>query len=247
MQQSRMKLPALVLVDLQKDFFDYGSRIGRLEKAVGLPATRRLLAHARDHTWPIFHVVTIHSGFDSLPIHLQRTGVPLYCIDGTDGAKIVEGLWLEGETLVRKQGYSAFDGTDLAGLLEGIFSVVLAGIAADCCILKTAFDAESLGKHVYLPYQAIGASGPDEYVYSLAILAKSVGVVTDVQELLTSSSPSLDHSLSLEQIRVMPSEWFQAQLATLNQLLVEVPTLRQMPIDDSLRLLEDRLDVFSET
>jgi nicotinamidase-related amidase len=248
MQDFYMQPPSLVLIDLQRDFFDCRSGgIGRLEKAIGLPATRRLLTHAREHSWPIFHEVTAHSGVESLPVHLQRTNVHPYCLDGTEGAQIVSGLLQEGEGLIKKQGYSAFNGTALASLLEDTSSIVLAGIAADCCILTTAFDAASLGKHVYLPYQAIAASRLKEYVSGLVCVAKSAAIVADLQRLLFSDGPSLDHSLSSDQITAQVSDWFQMQLAVLERFRGDVPAWNQVPIDDALRLLESRLETFSES
>jgi len=123
----------LILVDLQHDFFDHRvAHVGRLEKAICLPHVRALVSHARSSGWPVLHVVTEHSGADSLSVHLVKVG-----------AEILDWLLGEGDVLVSKTKYSGFHGTDLVARLNDFDTVLLAGVAADCCILHTALDATS--------------------------------------------------------------------------------------------------------
>jgi nicotinamidase-related amidase len=52
----------------------------------------------------------------------------------------------KGEKIVLKPGYSAFDGTSLAGALRerGVTAVDLAGTATEMCVFQTAIDASRL-------------------------------------------------------------------------------------------------------
>ncbi len=77
---------ALIVIDLQKDFFDPRS-IGAMAKAVCLPGVRKLLEHSRGCNWTIIHVETIHDAATSIPLHLQNLRKPSYCMVGTDGAE----------------------------------------------------------------------------------------------------------------------------------------------------------------
>lgn len=209
----------LILVDLQHDFFDHRlAHVGRLEKAICLPHVRALVSHARSSGWPVLHVVTEHSGADSLSVHLVKSGVPPYCIRGTVGAEILDGLLGEDDVLVSKTKYSGFHGTDLIARLTGFDTVLLAGVAADCCILHTAFDATSHGKHVIVPYQAVSATTRNAYVSGLETIAKSAGAVVDLHAILNPASPSpWDSRLHGEELETVLESWFSRQLELLGE------------------------------
>jgi nicotinamidase-related amidase len=232
-----MSPPALLVIDLQRDFFDERSGVGHIEKAIGIPAVRKILTFARRSGWIVFHVVTIHSGAESLPLRLRQNGTTPYCVKGTDGSEIVQGLRLGGEHVVIKQRYSAFDNTELTDLLQGISSVVLVGVAADCCILHTASDAMGQNKNVYVPYQAIGASGSGEYAYGLASLAKSIGSIIDAKDLLRKGIPSPELPGPVSEARNLLLNWYQRRIEIAHQ----EPALQGLPVDAAIQALEDRL------
>ena len=75
---------------------------------------------------------------------------PPHCVQGTPGAELHPSLRrAKVDVVVDKgqdpatEGYSAFDGTDLARLLRerGIDKVTLVGLATDYCVKNTALDA----------------------------------------------------------------------------------------------------------
>ena len=75
---------------------------------------------------------------------------PPHCVQGTPGAELHDSLPREKVDLVvdkgqdpASDGYSAFDGTGLAGRLRerGIDRVTLVGLATDYCVKNTALDA----------------------------------------------------------------------------------------------------------
>lgn len=175
---------ALVVVDAQYEFFNpRNAAIGRMQKAFCLPGVRRLVVFARERRWPIIFVRTRHGGRDELPRHLRSKDDGHYCIGGP-GAEIVGGLIADSDVVLTKQRYSGFDGTALADHLASIECVVLAGIAADCCILHTGFDCVRHDKRVVIPYQAVSATKADQYSFALRTLAKSVGSIVDLSELI---------------------------------------------------------------
>lgn len=242
-----MQRTALVLVDLQKDFFDQRNQsVGRLQKAIGIPATRRLLEHAREMDWRIAHVISIHTGAESLPVHLQRSGLDPYCLEGSEGAGIVAGLREEGEAIVRKRGYNGFAERELVDYLEESRSVVIAGIAADCCILATALDAASThSKHVYLPYQAISASNLEAYVFGLEAAAKSAGAVLDINNLLDGNEPHWELRIDPASVTHTLESWFKPRLEAVESLRATRPNLSTMAVTDALEILEQELCGFA--
>jgi nicotinamidase/pyrazinamidase len=141
---------ALVIVDFQNDFtpngalaVPHGDEIAdRLNELAGSDRFDLVVA-TRDWHPPE------HSSFAA------RGGPwPAHCVAGTEGAQLHPGL---DEALVdvvvdkgtdpATEGYSGFDGTDLATLLRdrGIGRVTVAGLATDYCVRATALDALKAG------------------------------------------------------------------------------------------------------
>ncbi len=141
---------ALILVDFQNDFTPGGAlgveggdevsaRLNELAIAGGFDlvvATRDW--HPPDHdsfhpqggTWPE-HAVAQTPGAELHPA-LDRTRIDLVVDKGTESGT---------------DGYSAFDGTDLAETLRhhDVDEVVVAGLATDYCVKHTALDALDAG------------------------------------------------------------------------------------------------------
>jgi len=166
---------------------------------------------------------------------------------GSGGEGLIAGLRDEEELIIRKQQFSAFDGTDLTRILESTSSVVLAGIAADCCILHTAFDAAGQGKEVYIPYQAIGAAGPDEFLAGLVTLNKSAAFVGDLRDLLKSGQSALKESIPEADFRARLRAWFDGGAAALKKVEAGGPGAQAIPVDQAIRLLEQQLGEFCDT
>ena len=89
---------------------------------------------------------------------------PVHCVQGTDGAELAPGLdRAKVDVVVDKgqdpgtDGYSGFDGTNLAQLLRerGIDSVTVIGLATDYCVKHTAIEAAGEGFGVYVERDAV--------------------------------------------------------------------------------------------
>jgi nicotinamidase/pyrazinamidase len=146
---------ALIVVDVQNDFTPGGAlavpdgdavtvRLNELIASGGFDlvvATRDW--HPQDH--------------DSFTSRGGRW--PIHCVAGTPGAELHPDLDASSvDVIVDKgrdpgtEGYSGFDGTDLASLLRerGIGGVTVAGLATDYCVRATALDALREGFEVTL-------------------------------------------------------------------------------------------------
>src|SRR5512133_3102547 len=146
---SDLMAEALVIVDFQNDFTPGGAlAVPRGDeiavKLNELAASDRfdLVVATRDWHPPE------HSSFAA-----QGGPWPPHCVAGTEGAELSPGLdaalvdvVVEG-TDPTTEGYSGFDGTDLATLLRdrGIDRVTVAGLATDYCVRATALDALQAG------------------------------------------------------------------------------------------------------
>ena len=161
---------ALIIVDMQYDFMP-GGALAVAEGDAILPLVNRLAAKfdnvALTQDWhPPGHAsfASSHHGakaFDKVRLFYgEQVLWPDHCVQGSDGARLHEGLAVDKAILVLRKGanptvdsYSAFveaDGaskTGLAGFLRerGIGRVFLVGLATDYCVAFSALDARAAG------------------------------------------------------------------------------------------------------
>jgi nicotinamidase-related amidase len=151
---------ALIIVDFQNDFTPGGAlpvrdgdRIAeRLNELAADPRFELVVAtrdwHPQDHG-----SFTEHGG-----------PWPMHCVQESEGAELHPALDRERLDVVidkgtdpSTEGYSAFDGTGLAELLEerGIDGVTVVGLATDYCVRNTALDALRQGLEVTVDGTAV--------------------------------------------------------------------------------------------
>ena len=144
---------ALLIVDIQQDFCPGG--------ALGVEEGDRVVEPA--NRWPIFFTRDWHPA-NHCSFAENGGPWPPHCIAKTAGAAFHPDLCIpEESTLVSKatqpdqEAYSGFEGTDLKGQLDRlkIESVVVAGLATDYCVKKTALDAHRAGFQVTVATDAI--------------------------------------------------------------------------------------------
>lgn len=193
------RTPALVVVDVQRDFGEPARIAGyglddRAFAAVDAAIVRigALVDEARATGVP---VVWVELGSDpSAPWHSStwlRGGAldgPMPedepCRIGTAGAEWYRTAPAPGETRVVKRGYSGFLGTDLEARLTtaGIGWLTVVGLTSECCVFATAQDAMQLGWPVVVPSDATAAYDIDVHDAALTMIELNVGVVTDAAE-----------------------------------------------------------------
>src|SRR3954465_13499588 len=131
---------ALVIVDFQNDFPPGGALAVPDGDAIG-PRVRELIDSGR------FDLVVATRDWHPPDHGSVGNPRPAHCVADTPGAQLHEDLKVD--VIVDKgtdpdtEGYSGFDGTDLATLLRarGIDRVTLVGLATDYCVRATALDA----------------------------------------------------------------------------------------------------------
>ena len=132
---------ALLLVDVLKDF--------RHEDGDALLASYRrrhpaLLSRLADARARGVHVLFANDrGSKSPPEEVVGEALE----EGLAGELIAEIAPADGERVLLKDAYSAFDGTELGSVLHGlgVQKVVVAGAATEMCAFQTALDAARAG------------------------------------------------------------------------------------------------------
>jgi nicotinamidase/pyrazinamidase len=163
---------ALVIVDFQNDFTPGGALAVPQGDAIAarlneLAASDRFDLVVATRDW---HPAE-HSSFAA-----QGGPWPSHCVAGTEGAELNPGLDAALVDLVvdkgtdpATEGYSGFDGTELATLLRdrGIDRITVAGLATDYCVRATALDALSAGFAVTLDDGASRGIDPERSTSAL--------------------------------------------------------------------------------
>jgi nicotinamidase-related amidase len=126
--------PALVLVDIQQDYFPKGRMevVGSTEASM---VARKLLDHFRENGLPVIHIQHIST----------RPGATFF-LPNTEGINIHESVKpLPNETVIQKHFQNSFRDTQLDEYLvsKGIKELVICGMMSQMCIdatVRAAFD-----------------------------------------------------------------------------------------------------------
>jgi len=146
---------ALIVVDVQNDFCPGGSLAVSQGNEVVAPLNR-LIKDFLDRGEPVFKTRDWHPAKTN---HFAAYGGtwPIHCVQGTHGAEFHPDLLDDPRITViskgineRADGYSGFDGTNLAQLLrdEDVEEVWVGGLATDYCVKHTVLDARRAGFEV---------------------------------------------------------------------------------------------------
>jgi nicotinamidase/pyrazinamidase len=152
MNMATDKKKALIVVDVQNDFCPGGSLAVAKGDEVVAPLNR-LIKEFLDRGEPVFKSRDWHPATAK---HFAAYGGiwPVHCVQNTPGAEFHKDLSNDPRiTVISKgidesaDGYSAFDGTDLAQILRerGITEVWVGGLATDYCVKHTVLDALEQG------------------------------------------------------------------------------------------------------
>lgn len=183
----RNKKPALVLINVQKAFLNEEPWGGHKNNKDAELICGKILAKWRELKLPVFHVRHSSANPDS---ELYKTKV---------GFEFNENVTpLNDETVITKEGYSAFIGTNLKEQLDNlqIDTLVVVGITANHCVSTTVRMACDYGYENYLisdataAFSEVGLNGETInsqtiYLTTLATLNSGFATVWDFEKLMS--------------------------------------------------------------
>lgn len=164
--------PAVVLIDVQNDFFTGHLKTQRVPNIIG--PLQLLIGAARKNDVPVIYSIDAHYPQD---IEVTRKWGN-HAIKGTKGAEVIPELAPDPKTdyIVEKRTYSGFYETGLDPLLrslyknEGVKTVILGGVHTNMCIRHTSADAFFRGYHIVIAEDGVEAFTEEEHKTGLKYL-----------------------------------------------------------------------------
>jgi nicotinamidase-related amidase len=141
-----LKNPAIILVDVQNDFFTGPLKIRR-DINITEPL-QRLVVAARKNAVPVIYSIDAHYPQDVEVVRKWGN----HAIKGTEDAQVIPELKADEtkDYIVEKRTYSGFYETGLDPLLRSLYggdgakTVILGGLHTNMCIRHTSADAFSV-------------------------------------------------------------------------------------------------------
>jgi len=181
---------AVILIDLQKDFFRTEYKDQELADQVARDLAQninRLLDASRECHLPVFFLVTSYKADGSdRNLRMKDMGVAI-CLQGTDGEALIPGLNpVETDLFIQKTRYSAFFNTNLHEELQsrGIDTLIVAVVNTHACVRTSAVDAFMRDYRVFIPEQCVASYDPGYHETTLDYLSKRIGMVLDLEEMI---------------------------------------------------------------
>lgn len=213
--------PALVLIDLQRDYLD---RVGLLPVEAELVANvAKLLNLCRQYSVPVFHVMTlVHAdGANRMPHWVKQHRWD--CLVGTPGAQPPPELApVSDEPVFSKPYFSAFDSPDFvtAFAASGVDTLILCGIYTHACIRASALDGYRHGYEVWVATDAVGSTDQDHARLTLDYIEGRVGTCLTVAKI---ADQIISASVVSPASSKAPRAWLHHNPAQWNEILSEVP------------------------
>lgn len=158
---------ALLLIDLQEDFFDPPPLAERrAEIAAGV---RRWVDWARSRSLPVIEVRTVlPDDRTTWALNMREDDQPVV-LEGTPGAERIAELDFVPDLEILKRRDDAFHGTDLLDRLHalGVDELVIGGVATEACVAMTAASAYAHDLKVSIADGAVGS--PDAEAHRQAL------------------------------------------------------------------------------
>jgi nicotinamidase/pyrazinamidase len=191
---------ALIVVDIQRDFCP-GGALAVTDGDKIIPAVNELVRAFEEAGLPVFFTRDWHPK-NHMSFKDNGGPWPPHCIRNTPGATFHPSLAVpRGAEVIDKgvlqgeEGYSGFEGTDLARKLHNlqVGQIYVAGLATDYCVKNTVVDGEVKGFEAYVVsdcVKGVNMKPTDSASAFRAMLSRGARKVTSDRLLRSLSGPA---------------------------------------------------------
>jgi maleamate amidohydrolase len=190
MKEERIMSLAIIVVDLQKDFFVKDFRDQERAEKVKLSLVEninRLLEVGRERDIPIIFVVSSYNPDRSnWTLRMRDRNSPV-CLTGTEGEGMVERLDIKPkDKIVIKTRYSGFYRTELDKILLSLSvnTLAICGINTHACVRSTIIDAFMRDYRVFLPLECVDSYDIEEHENTIHYLSNRLAKVLSLHDLI---------------------------------------------------------------
>lgn len=178
--------PALILVDLQKDFCQVSPSSETDQEVYDATLNRAgafLERYRESGRTPIF-VRTTHDEHSNSPAwsaKFYRRDKPMPCRPGTEGAELADALSVKSsDIVVTKHRYSGFYGTDLETYLSSndVTRLLVGGTNTNVCVASTVFGAFDRDFYVTILEDCTITDEPEFHEQTLRNIESNFGTVS---------------------------------------------------------------------
>lgn len=198
--------PALIVVDLQRDFCDPTFVPDDTDRSLvdpAIDATIDFLERYRESgRTPIFIATTHdeHSNSQLWTEKYENREKPMPCRPGTEGAALLPELGVRKKDIVlTKHRYSGFIGTSLDLHLSSndVTEILVCGVNTNICIASTAYDAFNRDYKITVLEDCTGTTNPEQHKPILKNIDDHFGSVVQSDEVELPSVPADESRLNV--------------------------------------------------
>ncbi len=186
---------ALLIVDMQNDFVRPGAALATPNGLAVVPVIAALAREARRKRFPVIYTQEMHRP-EMTDYGIEGHFEPPHCLEGTDGAEVVEGLEPQpGDIRIqRKRRYDAFLGTDLDLVLRGlgIANLLVTGVCTDICVISTVQHARNLDFRCFVIEEGVDGTSPERHRAALLCMSHVFAYVGHMAEIAAMFGMSLE-------------------------------------------------------
>ena len=182
---------ALLVIDLQKDFFDTEySDLTRAERTKQDLASclNQLLDTARQSgILVVFIKTSLLPDRSNWNLRMKDINSSV-CIRGTPGEALISEIRTgQYDLFITKERYSAFFRTRLDEILQAraVNSLIICGINTHACVRTTAIDAFMRDYRVFIPIECVASYDQDQHSSTLNYFSKRIAKVLKSKEMIT--------------------------------------------------------------
>ena len=191
-----MSKRTLLIIDMQHDFVDPDGPVPCKGAPQIVPKVRQLVTEAHSVGIPCIFTQEVHR-VQKVDFGRELDGDErLHCVEGSRGAEIVEELTPSKlDYVITKRRYSAFFGTDLQILLNGLKAdtLYITGAATDVCVYLTAMDAHQFDFKVKVPADCVAGTSEEAHKSALAAIERlQKGAVVTLNRALEDFRKAID-------------------------------------------------------